>query len=202
MKAFGPQRLVSVVAQRNLGLDADWLNDVLLPQTRGRADSRPCRLEAVQTTCCARGYGQIGTVVVITITPGYCRLVILQAHPGLCAYDPSTSLLYHRLMYLVELKRELMRRLVDELRPAMDEGSLCALLEALEQVAEVTGLADQLRQAREDQLRLQNALWSLRASAAEDRAVETEARARRGRADRPSIRDHRSRSAAAKSHLR
>lgn len=51
---------------------------------------------------------------------GPCRLL---------GYDPSTAVLLRRLMYLVELTRELMRRLQDQLRPATDESSMCAWLQ-------------------------------------------------------------------------
>lgn len=120
----------------------------------------------------------IRSSVVVRLTSRECRLILLQAHPGLPTYDPPTALLIRRLMHIVELKRELMRRLVDELRPAADEASLCALRKAVEAISVATGLEPQLQQAREDVLQVQGALWSLRSSAAEDRARAAEARAR------------------------
>lgn len=119
----------------------------------------------------------IGQAIVIRLTASESRIVLLQVDTGCSVYDPSTAVLLRRLMYLVELKAELMRRLVTELRPATDEASMCAFLEALNSISTAIGLEKEIQDARAELSILQSALFSLRSSSANDRAITSEVRA-------------------------
>lgn len=120
---------------------------------------------------CSRFLPQAGKAILIHLTGAEWRLILLQLDTGSAFHDPSSALQTRRLTYLIELKGELMRRIVKTLRPAGNEQSLCAVLTALVEISSAIGLENAIDNARDDLVRLQGALSSLRASSAEDRAV-------------------------------
>lgn len=121
---------------------------------------------------------QVGRSLLVQIAPGHWRCITILYDTGVSRYDPATSLLLRQLNLVAELKSELARRLADELRPRDDEKSMSAFFACVEETAGALGLtagADRLRQLAEERLK---AVWSLRASSAEDRAVGTAVMAR------------------------
>lgn len=60
----------------------------------------------------------IGKAVIVQLIETQWRFCLIQVDPGCPFYDPSSAFAMRRLMYLVELKGELMRSIVNRRPPS------------------------------------------------------------------------------------